>query len=330
QRYLASLDAGVTYYTCSMHPEVISDQPGDCPKCGMKLIEEKKGGSATATTAAPPVDTAPPKLPTTTPEDAQRYLASLEEGSGYYVCPMHSEVVSDHPGECPKCGMNLVEAKKGAPAAPKAAPAPATAEAGPLPPLPTTTPAQAEAFLATVPAGGQYYTCTMDPQVLSDKPGECPLCGMNLTPATKPVDTEGPGGGSYERWAEGYACGMHPDELSEKPGKCTICGCGMEMTQWEVERVLSIPESAVIDTGARKIVYVEAEPGLYDARQVELGPRSGNYYPVLAGLTLGQKIVTQGSFLIDAEARLNPAAAGVKATEGAEGQAAGAGHQHGQ
>ncbi|MBI2432291.1 MAG: efflux RND transporter periplasmic adaptor subunit, partial [Candidatus Hydrogenedentes bacterium] len=236
---------------------------------------------AATATPAPPADAPPPKLPTTTPEDAQRYLASLEEGAGYYTCTMHPEVVSDRPGDCPKCGMKLVEEKKGAPAA-------QTPAAAPPPSLPTTTPAQAEAFLATVPAGGKYYTCTMDPQVVSDKPGECPLCGMKLTPATKPADVEGPGGGSYERWAEGYACGMHPDELSEKPGKCTICGCGMEMTQWEVERVLSIPESAVIDTGARKIVYVEAEPGLYDARQVELGPRSGNYYPVLAGLTLGQ------------------------------------------
>jgi len=28
-------------YTCSMHPEVISDKPGKCPKCGMELIEKK-------------------------------------------------------------------------------------------------------------------------------------------------------------------------------------------------------------------------------------------------------------------------------------------------
>lgn len=32
---------GKTVYSCSMHPEVISDKPGDCPKCGMKLTEKK-------------------------------------------------------------------------------------------------------------------------------------------------------------------------------------------------------------------------------------------------------------------------------------------------
>jgi hypothetical protein len=206
-----------------------------------------------------------------------------------------------------------------------------SADAAPAVGLPTSTPDDAERFLASVPAGGEYYVCPMDPEVVSNKVEECPTCGMKLERETKPADAEGPDGGSFDRWAEGYACGMHPDELSDKPGVCTICGCGMETVNLHVERVLSVPESAVIDTGTRKVVYVESEPGLYDARAVELGPRSGAYFPVLAGLDLGQKIVSQGAFLIDAEARLNPAAAGVTTTsapaEGGESEAAG--HQHG-
>lgn len=73
--------------------------------------------------------------------------------------------------------------------------------------------------------------------------------------------------------------------------------------------VLAVPERAVIDTGAQQIVYVEREPGLFEGVAVKIGPRSGNYYPVLEGLAVGDKVVANGAFLLDAETRLNPAAA---------------------
>jgi FtsP/CotA-like multicopper oxidase with cupredoxin domain len=61
---------GPVVYTCPMHPEVTSTEPGRCPKCGMKLL-------ATAAATA-------------------------------YACPMHPEVTSDQPGRCPQCGMKLL------------------------------------------------------------------------------------------------------------------------------------------------------------------------------------------------------------------------------
>ncbi|MBI5265932.1 MAG: efflux RND transporter periplasmic adaptor subunit [candidate division Zixibacteria bacterium] len=64
-------------YTCPMHPEVISDTAGKCPKCGMFL--EQVLADSTSVVAKP----------------------------GQYTCPMHPEVISDKPGECPKCGMDL-------------------------------------------------------------------------------------------------------------------------------------------------------------------------------------------------------------------------------
>jgi Cu(I)/Ag(I) efflux system membrane fusion protein len=73
--------------------------------------------------------------------------------------------------------------------------------------------------------------------------------------------------------------------------------------------VPTVPESAVVDTGTKKIVYVEREPGLFEGVEVELGPRTEGLYPVIQGLAAGDRVAAAGSFLIDAETRLNPAAA---------------------
>ncbi len=178
--------------------------------------------------------------------------------------------------------------------------------------LPTRNKEETQAFLASIPIGAEYYACPMESESVSDKQDDCPLCGMALesrkkeSAASVPITAETP---SAERWAEGWTCPMHLDVLMPTSGTCRVCPCGMETLHWRIERQLSVPESAVIDTGNRQIVYVEAMPGVYDARAVTLGPRAGNYYPVLRGLLPGERIVTQGAFLVDAEARLNPAPA---------------------
>jgi Cu(I)/Ag(I) efflux system membrane fusion protein len=87
------------------------------------------------------------------------------------------------------------------------------------------------------------------------------------------------------------------------------------------DAVLSVPEQAVIDTGSQKVVYVEREPGMFEGVAVKLGPRTGGYYPVISGLTAADKIAAAGSFLLDAETRLNPSAA--SAYFGASGTANG-------
>jgi membrane fusion protein, copper/silver efflux system len=75
--------------------------------------------------------------------------------------------------------------------------------------------------------------------------------------------------------------------------------------------VLAIPRSAVIDTGMRKIVYVAIGNGEFEGRQVQLGTPGSDYYPVLAGLKEGERIVSQGSFLIDSQTRITAGMTGL-------------------
>jgi Cu(I)/Ag(I) efflux system membrane fusion protein len=87
-------------YVCPMHPSVVSDHPGDCPICGMKLVlAAPQGPAARAGGAAAGAEAAPAK----------------------YVCPMHPNITSDRPGECPICGMKLVAVKAGDESDPHAA-----------------------------------------------------------------------------------------------------------------------------------------------------------------------------------------------------------------
>ncbi|HZZ81395.1 MAG TPA: efflux RND transporter periplasmic adaptor subunit [Gemmataceae bacterium] len=81
-------------------------------------------------------------------------------------------------------------------------------------------------------------------------------------------------------------------------------------------QVLAVPESSVIDTGSQRIVYRESVPNEFEGVEVKLGPRMSDpegapFYPVLAGLSAGERVVTSGSFLVDAETRLNPAAGSI-------------------
>ena len=88
------------------------------------------------------------------------------------------------------------------------------------------------------------------------------------------------------------------------PGLQPLLQAAVQKVLLKQKQVLAVPENAVIDTGNHKFVYREAWPGVYDCLEVQLGPRSGGYYPVARGLEFGDRVVTAGSFLVDAETKL--------------------------
>lgn len=101
-------------YTCPMHPDIVSDKPGKCPKCNMDLTLSTK-------------------------EQMKLKVTNT------YTCPIHADVISNSPGTCPKCKSKLVIDRTGS------------------------------------KQGKIVYTCSMHPDVTSDKPGKCPKCNMDLT-----------------------------------------------------------------------------------------------------------------------------------------------------
>jgi len=72
-------------------------------------------------------------------------------------------------------------------------------------------------------------------------------------------------------------------------------------------QVLTVPDSAVIDSGTRKVVLVQRAEGLFEPREVKLGSRSDGYSEVLQGLSTNELVVVRANFLIDAESNLKAA-----------------------
>ena len=80
---------------------------------------------------------------------------AVENGNGTFYCPMHCEgdKTYDKPGDCPVCGMDLVEEM-------------------------------------SLKSSATQYTCPMHPEIVEDEPGDCPICGMDLVPMEGDVSAE--------------------------------------------------------------------------------------------------------------------------------------------
>ncbi|MEO6455811.1 MAG: heavy metal-binding domain-containing protein [Ginsengibacter sp.] len=133
-------------YTCTMHPDVLMDEFGKCPKCGMDLTKSTK-------------------------EQMKMDVMKM------YTCPMHPEVAMDKSGKCPKCGMDLKETEMAytCPMHPevtgsKSDKCPKCGMALNLSPK--------EKMKMEVM---KIYSCPMHADVTSSEPGKCSKCGMALS-----------------------------------------------------------------------------------------------------------------------------------------------------
>lgn len=152
----------------------------------------------------------------------------------------------------------------------------------------------------------------------------------------------GADGGAVKPPGGRWTCYMHPEVRNDAPGKCPVCGMPLEERpadgESEAPALVAVPATAVLRTGERALVYVmtrpprwekgggewvEVEPAAFMGREVRIGPRAGEWLPVLEGLEEGERVVTRGAFLIDSQMEL----LGKVSLLHPEGGASASGHQ---
>ncbi|MCB2081801.1 MAG: hypothetical protein H6908_03200 [Hyphomicrobiales bacterium] len=138
------------------------------------------------------------------------------------------------------------------------------------------------------------YTCPMHPQIISDEPGTCPICGMDLVPLES-------GDHSHQ-----HAMTEQKPIISIAPG--TIQTIGIRTTPVIAEDgILIVPNAAVLRSSMGNHVIVALGNGRFHGQDVTIGNVSGGNTQVLSGLKEGQHVVTRAQFMIDAESNLREA-----------------------
>lgn len=248
-----------------------------------------------------------------------------------YFCPMDPGVLSAWPAICSICNMDLVPRKKG------------DAEL-----LPEGVVARMQLSPQRIQLAGLRTTAVVPSQssvvlslpgvfrVAAELPGgyrlEVPTSQQDVVAFAEPVPVQVSSAlfpevlsGTAVRVSDGAgAVPMLAVELASLPSR--FAGAAMavkvraelsaasllsvEQRQLLGERaLLQVPASAVVDHGGVRLVYVQTMAGMFDGRVVQTGPRTGSVYAVVQGLEAGEQVVSTGAFLVDAEARLNPALA---------------------
>lgn len=230
-----------------------------------------------------------------------------------YQCPMHPQIVSDHPGECPICHMTLEPVLADRLVSPPGA---GTHSHSGLPPASATS-HHGYGDSTTEPRGpidlsNKHYACPMHPEVLSDKPGRCPICHMDLVPssnepnvpssAAPPTGSAQPPGTTSITLAldRVQAIGVRTSLVQERPSSYAL----------RVTATVSAPDQNIAEVHVRTPGFVE----ILSVREVGVAVRQGE---VLASIYSPEIYQAENELLATRD--WTPAAGGGSAVPRADG-----------
>lgn len=301
-----------TEYWCPMCPGVVADWPGKCPVCNMALVRRKKGE------AVPLPDGVLARMQFS-PYRVQ--LAGIRTAAVEYRA-LCREVVLVGPADMRSSGRPVVSVR-------------AAVFATDLPFLSVgqTIEASCDALPGHVPFQGRVNQIEAGPRVrleIDDPDGDIRAGTLLSARAEAPVMRLAWWRRALtEEWRDRTAVDLALHSLFSPALPLAPGGLSPLLNEAAARALfaggqgVAIPQSAVIDHGARKVAFVESGSGMFDAVEVEVGPRCGDYYPVLRGVEPGRQVAAAGAFLLDAEMWLNHglAATYFGATRGADSPA---------